>query len=54
MKAYAWLNLAAAQGDKKAVKVKDLLRNQMTAEQVAEAKKLAAELFKRIESSKPQ
>ena len=54
VKAYAWLNLAAAQGDKKAVKVKDLLRKQMTAEQVAEAQKLAAELFKRIESSKPQ
>ena len=54
VKAYAWLNLAAAQGDESAVKGKDLLRSRMTAEQVAEAQKLAAELYNRIESSKTQ
>ena len=52
VKAYAWLNLAAAQGDESAVKIKDWLRPRMTNEQVAEAQKLAAELFDRIESAK--
>ena len=54
VQAYAWLNLAAAQGDEKAVEGKDLLRPRMTSEQVAEAQKLAAELHKRIESSKSE
>ena len=49
---YAWLILAAAQGQENAVKSKDRHRLRMTAEQVAEAQKLAAELFDRIESSK--
>ena len=40
VKAYAWLNLAAAQGDKGAVEFKDCLRSKMTAEQVAEDQKL--------------
>ena len=35
LKAYAWVNLAAAQGNKEAVKGKDLLRPKMTREQVA-------------------
>ena len=52
VKAYAWFNLAAAQGQEDAVKAKDSLRERMTAEQVAEAQKLAGELFNRIESSK--
>ena len=52
VQAHAWLNLAAAQGHEKAPKGKDLLRGKMTREQVAEAQKLAAELWKRIESSK--
>lgn len=51
-RAYAWLNLAAAQGNKLAVAVKDKLRPKMTAKQVAEAQKLATELWDRIESSK--
>ena len=50
MKAYAWLNLSAAQGNGNAVKGKDLIRPIMTSEQVAESQRLAAELFKRIES----
>ena len=54
VKAYAWFNLAAAQGQEDAVKAKDSLRERMTAEQVAEAQKLAGELFNRIESSPPQ
>lgn len=52
VKAYAWYHLASAQGDKQAAKGKDMLRGRMTAEQVAEAQKLAAELWDRIESSK--
>ena len=66
VKAYAWANLAAAQGgdrpvmsqewfeeEEKSVPFKDWLRKRMSAKQVAEAQKLSAELFKRIESSKP-
>ena len=52
VRAHAWLNLAAAQGNKKAAEQRDRLREKMTTEQVAEAQKLAASLFKRIESSK--
>lgn len=51
VKAYAWLNLSAAKGKENAARGKDLLRSRMTAEQVAEGQKLAAELFDRIESS---
>ena len=54
VKAYAWLILAAAQGEENAVNVKDLLRSRMTAAQVAEAQQLASSLFKRIESSKSE
>lgn len=50
VKAYAWVALAAAQGNDKAVNSRDWLRRQMTAEQVAEAQKLAAALRERIES----
>ena len=52
VKAYAWWNLAAAQGHKGAIKAKASLRKDMTTEQVAEAQKLSAELYNRIESSK--
>ena len=54
VKAYAWLNLSAANGKENAARGKDLLRSRMTAEQVAEGQKLAAELFGRIESSQSQ
>ena len=50
VKAYAWFNLAAAQGQEDAVKAKDSLREKMTTEQVAEAQRLSGELYKRIES----
>ena len=52
VKSYAWMNLAAAQGNKRAVDAKNLLKLEMTAEQVAEAQELSASLFKQIESSK--
>ena len=54
VKAYAWLSLSAAQGKDNAARGKDLLGPRMTAEQMAEGQKLAAELFDRIESSKSQ
>ena len=54
VKAYAWMILAAAQGEKDAIEAKDSLREKMTAEKVAEAQKLAAELYKRVEASKPE
>ena len=54
VKAYAWWNLAAAQGAQPAVEDRNSLRPIMTAEQVAEAQKLAADLWERIESSKSE
>ena len=51
MRAYAWLNLAAAQGDKGAVKAKEDLRLRMTAEQIVRAQELSATLFSRINPS---
>ena len=47
VKAYAWWNLASAQGHKTAAKSRGQLEAIMTAEQVAEAQKLAAELSNR-------
>lgn len=54
VKAYAWLHLSATQRKENAARGKDLLGPRMTAEQVGEGQKLAAELFERIESSKSQ
>ena len=57
VKAYAWLNLGTAhcgRTGREADRLKDTLRKQMTAGQVAEAEKLAAELRERIEASKSQ
>ena len=54
VKAYAWLNLAAVEGGDSSVKERDRLREKMTAEQVAKAQELSAELFKRIESSQSE
>jgi len=51
VQAYTWFILAAAQGEERAFKSKDELRLAMTSEQVAEARKLAAELQERIELS---
>ena len=52
VKAYAWLVLAAAQGNKTAAEAKDLFKQIMDSAQVVKAQNLAAELLKRIESSK--
>ena len=49
--AYAWYNLAAAQGSKIATKAKDDVRPLMTAAQIAQAQKLSATLFRRINQS---
>ena len=46
--AYAWLNLAAAQGNELASENKDTLRTRMTANQIARARELSATLFDRI------
>ena len=54
VQAYAGWILAAAQGEEDAIEAKDFLRKIMTAEQVAEAQKLAAELRERIEPSKSE
>ena len=50
VKAYAWVSLAAAQGDKSSIEVKNYLRTGMSSRQVAEAEQLAAELRERIQS----
>ena len=54
VKAYAWWNLAAAQGHKDAIKAKASLRKDMTTEQVAEAQKLSVELYNRIETAESE
>ena len=54
VKAYVWLNLAAAEGVAKALELKEHLRSVMTADQVDDAQRLAAEVFSRIESLQAQ
>ena len=46
--AYAWLNLATAQGNELASENQDKLRTRMTANQIARAQELSATLFDRI------
>ena len=41
--AYMWFNIAAAQGDQAAPRDKDILEQQMTREQIAEAQRLSRE-----------
>jgi TPR repeat protein len=41
VKAHCWSNLAAVKGDAISVKNRDILASRMTAEQIAEAQKLA-------------
>ena len=38
-----WLNLAAAQGHEKAIKLRDVVARLMTPDQIAEAQRLAKE-----------
>ena len=54
VKAYAWLNLAAAQGIEAAEKTRTQIREKMTRAQVSEAQKLASDLFRRIESARSE
>ena len=46
--AYAWMNLAGAQGDVRAQEAKDRLARRMTSEQVARAQELSIELLRTI------
>lgn len=48
VKAYAWLSLAAADGDPAAKKLRDLIESRSNAEQKAVLKKVAAELAAKI------
>ena len=48
VRAYAWLNLAAAQGYEPAVKATDSLRERMTAKQIARAEKLSNTFSQRV------
>ena len=41
--AYMWWNLAAAQGDEVAQENKDIIEQQMTREQIAEAQRMSRE-----------
>ena len=43
--AHAWFNVAAANGDSRAAKNRDIVASKMTAEQLAEAQKLARKYF---------
>ena len=43
VEAHKWLNLSAAQGDKKAAEMRDFLTKKMTTAQIAEAQRLARE-----------
>ena len=58
VKAYTWFTFAVAGAyrEERATRKAEMdqLRSEMTSEQIAEAQKLAAEISKRIESSKPQ
>lgn len=54
VRAYAWMSLAAAQGAEDSAKTRDEIATEMTPEQIAEAQKLAAELYERIEASKSE
>ena len=46
--AYAWWNLATAQGHERANEYKDQLRTRMTANQIARAQELSSAFFGRI------
>jgi TPR repeat protein len=43
IEAYKWINLSAAQGEELAVKIRDILRKQMSPSQIAEAQRLSRE-----------
>ena len=45
LQAYAWLSIAAAQGDELAKENKDIVTERMTRAQIAEAQKLSREYW---------
>jgi hypothetical protein len=47
IRAYAWLNIVASQGDDGASKLKESVANQLTREQVDEAQRLSLEIIQR-------
>jgi TPR repeat protein len=53
---YAYLNIAAANGDgefgKNCVKLRDLLQKELTPDQIEKAQELSSELYKKIEENK--
>jgi TPR repeat protein len=51
VKAYVWWSLASANGNESAKKNLNLLRSEMTPQQVAQAQSEAAELWKQIGNS---
>ena len=48
MQAYAWFNVAAAQGNEHGVSNRDMVLNDLTAVQVAEAQALSREMYDRL------
>ena len=48
VQAYAWLNLAAAQGNQNAAKGRSIVQKHMTPAQFAEGQNLSRELFERL------
>jgi TPR repeat protein len=52
VQAYAWLNLASANGESNANRIKEALAKQMTPEQIARAQELSTELDKKINATK--
>ena len=50
VRAFAWFNLAVAQGEENAKKAKGIIRRGMTAAQIAEAQELSISLLQRIET----
>ena len=53
IRAYAWLHLAAAQGDEHAAAMRERLRESMTGGQIAQAQELAATLVRGDSLRKP-
>ena len=54
IQAYAWFNLAAAQGDEDAEEARDDTRQHMTSSQIAVAQKLSREIAARIERNQSE
>lgn len=52
VQAHAWMNNASANGHESAKKNLGILEKKMTPEQIAEAMKLAREIFERIQAKK--